>query len=90
LENGTDVAEFSESSLSIDLTRIGAICEEEWQAFLSDMDAIPVPQKQDPRAFLRPPVTRWQSPESGWSLLSPFHSKTPRSSDIVSELPRRS
>jgi hypothetical protein len=51
LENGTDVAEFSESSLSIDLTRIGAICEEEWQAFLSDMDASPVPQKQDLRGF---------------------------------------
>ncbi len=46
------MAEFQSSPLSLDLRRIGAVCEEEWQTFLEDMDAVPVPQRQDLRGFL--------------------------------------
>ena len=45
------MAEFSSSPLSIDLSRISAICDEEWQSFLDDMDITPVPQRQDLRGF---------------------------------------
>jgi hypothetical protein len=47
----TNVAEFASSPLSIDLSRIGAICEEEWQSFLDDIDIDPIPERQDLRAF---------------------------------------
>jgi hypothetical protein len=46
------VPEFESSSLSIDLSRIGIICEEEWRAFLRDMEETPIPQRQDLRGFL--------------------------------------
>ncbi len=46
------MAEFEASPLSIDLDRIAAVCEEEWAAFLSDMDIEPVPERQDFRGFL--------------------------------------
>lgn len=46
------MAEFESSPLSLELGRIGTLCEEEWQAFLEDMDAVPIPQKQDLRGFL--------------------------------------
>lgn len=45
------MAEFTSSPLSIDLSRIAAICDEEWQYFLDDMDVTPVPQRQDLRGF---------------------------------------
>ena len=45
------MAELTSSPLSIDLSRIAAICDEEWQSFLDDMDATPVPQRQDLRGF---------------------------------------
>ena len=37
--------------LAVDRSRIGAICEEEWESFLSDYDETPVPDVQDRRAF---------------------------------------
>jgi len=46
------MAEFESSLLSIDLDRIGAVCEEEWLALLADMDIEPVPERQDIRGFL--------------------------------------
>jgi hypothetical protein len=46
------VTEFNSSSLSIDLDRIAAICEEEWQLLLDDMDIEPIPERQDLRGFL--------------------------------------
>ena len=45
------MAEFASSSLSIDLSRTAAICEEEWQAFLDDISIDPIPERQDLRAF---------------------------------------
>ena len=45
------MAEFTSSPLSIDLSRIAAICDEEWQSFFDDMDITPVPQRQDLRGF---------------------------------------
>ena len=45
------MAEFASSLLSIDLSRIAAICEEEWQAFLDDIGIDPIPERQDLRAF---------------------------------------
>jgi hypothetical protein len=47
-----DVTEFDASSLSIDLDRIASVCEEEWLAFLADMDIEPIPERQDLRGFL--------------------------------------
>jgi hypothetical protein len=46
------VAEFDASSLSINLDRIASVCEEEWAAFLHDMDIEPIPDRQDFRGFL--------------------------------------
>ena len=46
------MAEFDASPISIDLDRIGAVCEEEWLALLADMDIEPVPERQDLRGFL--------------------------------------
>ena len=45
------MAEFTSSPLSIDLSRIAGICDEEWQSFLDDMDITHVPQRQDLRGF---------------------------------------
>ena len=47
----TNVAEFASSPLSIDLCRIGAICEEEWQSFLDEVNIDPIPERQDLRGF---------------------------------------
>ena len=38
-------------TLSIDSNRVAAICKEEWQSFLEDMDIAPVPARQDLRGF---------------------------------------
>jgi hypothetical protein len=46
------LTEFESSPLSLDLSRIGVVCEEEWRAFLGDMEETPVPQRQDLRGFL--------------------------------------
>ncbi len=46
------MAEFDASSLSINLDRIASVCEEEWAAFLHDMDIEPIPDRQDFRGFL--------------------------------------
>jgi hypothetical protein len=46
------MAEFDSSPLSIDLDRIAAVCEEEWQSLLDDMDIEPIPERQDLRGFL--------------------------------------
>ncbi len=46
------MAEFDSSALSIDLDRIAAVCEEEWQSLLDDMDIEPIPERQDLRGFL--------------------------------------
>ena len=43
--------EFTSSPLSIDLSRIAVICDEEWESFLDDMDITPVPPRQDLRGF---------------------------------------
>jgi hypothetical protein len=45
------MADLASSSLSIDLSRIATICEEEWKAFLDDMEIDPIPQRQDLRGF---------------------------------------
>jgi hypothetical protein len=44
--------EFESSTLSIDLDRIAAVCEEEWQSLLDDMNIEPIPERQDLRGFL--------------------------------------
>ena len=45
------MAEFETSSLSLDVSRIGALCVEEWESFLESMASVPVPQRQDLRGF---------------------------------------
>lgn len=45
------MVEFASTSPSIDLSRIASICEEEWQAFLDDMEIDPIPRRQDLRGF---------------------------------------
>ena len=45
------MAAFTLSPLLIDQSRIAAICEEEWQSFLEDMQITPVPERQDLRGF---------------------------------------
>jgi len=39
------------SSLSVDLSRFAAICEEEWLSFLDDVNLDPIPERQDLRGF---------------------------------------
>jgi hypothetical protein len=45
------MVEIASASLSIDLSRIAAICEEEWPAFLDEVGIDPIPERQDLRAF---------------------------------------
>ena len=45
------MSEIASPSLSIDLSRIAAICEEEWQSFLDEVVIDPIPERQDLRAF---------------------------------------
>lgn len=47
-----DAPEFAHSPLSLDFSRIGAICEEDWAEFLNDLDVDPIPERQDLRGFL--------------------------------------
>jgi hypothetical protein len=46
------MADFTSSPLSIDLSSVGSICEEEWRAFLKDITVIPTPERQDLSGFL--------------------------------------
>jgi hypothetical protein len=39
------------ANLKVDPERIGALCEDEWYAFLNDIEITPVPQVQDLRGF---------------------------------------
>jgi hypothetical protein len=45
------MTDFASSSLAINLSRIAAICEEEWQSFLDDVNIHPIPERQDLRGF---------------------------------------
>ena len=45
------MATFAASPLSIDSNRVAAICQEEWQSFLEDVDITPIPERQDLRGF---------------------------------------
>ena len=48
----TNVAEFASSPLAINLSRIAAICEEEWQSFLDDVNIHPIPRAAGPAGIL--------------------------------------
>lgn len=43
--------EFTSTRLSVDASRLGGACEEEWQLFLDDIDLKPIPHRQDYRGF---------------------------------------